>query len=58
MVPSCNTISSSSRGFAMAKVTAHAEQIPVFLKFILYITRLLGDYWGHNSFVTSHIDTK
>jgi hypothetical protein len=31
----------------MAKVTAHAGKIPVFLKFILFITRLLGYYWGH-----------
>jgi hypothetical protein len=31
MVPSSNKVSSSSRGFYMAKVTAHAGTIPVFL---------------------------
>jgi hypothetical protein len=31
MVPSSNKVSSSSRGFCMAKVTAHARKIPVFL---------------------------
>jgi hypothetical protein len=31
MVPSSNKVSSSSRGFCMAKVTAHAGKIPVFL---------------------------
>jgi hypothetical protein len=25
---------------------------------ILFITRLLEDYWGHYIFVTGHIDTK
>jgi hypothetical protein len=34
------------------------EKIPVFLKFILFITRLLGYYWGHYNFVTGHIGTK
>jgi hypothetical protein len=31
MVPSCNKVSSSSRGFLTAKVIAHAGKIPVFL---------------------------
>jgi hypothetical protein len=31
MVPSSNKVSSSSRGFCMAKVTAHAEKNPIFL---------------------------
>jgi hypothetical protein len=31
MVPACNKVSSSSRGFFMAKVTAHAGKIPVYL---------------------------
>jgi hypothetical protein len=31
MVPACNTVSASARGFFMTKVTAHAGQIPVFL---------------------------
>jgi predicted aspartyl protease len=31
MVLSSNKVSSSSRGFCMAKVTAHAEKNPIFL---------------------------
>jgi hypothetical protein len=30
MVPSSNEVSSSTRGFCMAKVTAHARTNPVF----------------------------
>jgi hypothetical protein len=57
MVPSFNKVSSSSRGFFLANVTAHAGKIAVFLLFILFITRLLGDYWFHYNFVTGQIDT-
>jgi hypothetical protein len=31
MVPSSKKVSSSSRGFCTAKVTAHAGKIPIFL---------------------------
>jgi hypothetical protein len=32
------------------------EKIPVFLISILFITKLLRDYWGHNSFVTGMLE--
>jgi hypothetical protein len=44
MVPACNKVSSSSGVFFMATVTEHAGKIPMFLYFVLFITRILGDY--------------